>query len=250
MWQYRELIINLALSDLKSRYQNTTLGFFWSLLSPLLLSMVLFFVFRSIFRQEENFLLNLLVGMMAWRFFLISTNASLVSVVGKPSLVVKVYIPRQILVLSSALANLIGSFLEFLILLPIIFIILGTVPVTVLLFPFIHLFYFCLIFGVGLLLSSLFVYFRDLNQIWEVLLNVLFFSCPIVYPLSMVSDRLMPYYLLNPITHLIEMFRDVMVRGTLPRLKSLALVSGFGTAIFLIGSYIFDRLQRRFAEEI
>ncbi len=81
MWKYRELIINLALSDLKSRYQNTILGFFWSLLSPFLMSMVLFFVFRSIFKQEENFLLNLLVGMMAWRFFLVSTNASLMSIV-------------------------------------------------------------------------------------------------------------------------------------------------------------------------
>ena len=250
MWKYRELIINLALSDLKSRYQNTILGFFWSLLSPFLMSMVLFFVFRSIFKQEENFLLNLLVGMMAWRFFLVSTNASLMSIVGKPSLVIKVYIPRQILVLSGVLANLIGSCLEFITLLPIIFIILGTVPVTVLLFPFIHLFYFWLIFGVGLLLSSLYVYFRDLNQIWEVLLNILFFSCPIVYPLSMVSEKLMPYYFLNPITNLIEMFRDVMVKGTLPRLENVAVVSGFGAAIFLIGSYVFDRLQRRFAEEI
>jgi lipopolysaccharide transport system permease protein len=250
MWPYRELIINLALSDLKSRYQNTTLGFFWSILSPLLLSAVLFFVFRSVFRQEETFLLDLLVGMMAWRFFLVSTNASLSAIVGKPSLVTKVYIPRQILVLSGALANLIGSCLEFVILLPIIFIVLGTVPVTALLFPFIHLFYFWLIFGVGLLLASLYVYLRDLNQIWDVLLNVLFFSCPIVYPLSVVSERLMPYYLLNPITNLIEMFRDVMIRGALPRLENLAVVIGFGAAIFLIGSYVFDRLQQRFAEEI
>ena len=250
MWKYRELIINLALSDLKSRYQNTTLGFFWSILNPLLMSIVLFFVFRNIFGQEGNFLLHLLVGMMAWRFFLVSTNASLVAIVGKPNLITKVYIPRQILVFSSALANLIGSFLELLILLPIIFIIRGTVPVTVLLFPFIHLFYFCLSFGVGLLLSALYVYFRDLNQIWDVLLNVLFFSCPIVYPLSMVSERLLPYYLLNPITIIIEMFRDVMIRGTFPRLENFAVVSGFGAVILLIGSYVFARLQRRFAEAI
>ena len=69
MWQYRELIKNLTLVELKNRYQNTTLGFFWSILSPLLLALVLFLVFRNLFQQEENFLVNLLVGIMAWRFF-------------------------------------------------------------------------------------------------------------------------------------------------------------------------------------
>lgn len=250
MWKYRELIASLTLTDLKGRYQNTTLGFFWSLLSPLLLSMVLFFVFRSVFIQEENFLLNLLVGIMAWRFFLVSTNASLISIVGKPSLVTKIYLPREILVLSGVLGNLIGSFLEFLILLPFAFILLGRVPVTALLFPFIHIFYFWLIFGVALLLSSIFVYFRDLNQIWEVLLNALFFACPIVYPLSTVPEKLMAYYQLNPITNLIEMYRDVLVRGILPRAENFAVVITSGAVVFLVGSYVFNKLQRRFAEEM
>jgi len=250
MWQYRELIRNLTVADLKNRYQNTSLGFFWSLLSPLLLALVLYFVFSHLFSQEENFAINLLVGIMAWRFFAAGTSASLGAIVGKPSLVTKVYIPRQILVLSNALTNLIGSLLEFIVLLPIIFVLLGHMPATVLLFLPIHIIFFFFIYGAGLLLSSLFVYFRDLNQIWDVLVTVLFFCSPIIYPLSTIPAYLMPYYQLNPVTQFIGMYREVMVAGGLPSLFSIAVVICFAIAAYLVGSLVFSKLQRRFAEEI
>jgi len=250
MWQYRELIWNLTVVDLKNRYQNTALGFFWSLLSPLLLALVLYFIFSHLFGREENFAINLLVGIMAWRFFANGTSSSLSAIVVKASLVTKVYIPRQILVLSNVLANLISSLLEFIVLLPIIFVLLGHLPVTVLLFPLIHIIYFFFIFGAGLLLSSLFVYFRDLNQIWEVVTQVLFFCSPIIYPLTIVPAYLMPYYRLNPVTQFIIMYRDVMIAGNLPSLFSIAIVAGFAVAAYLVGSLVFSKLQRRFAEEM
>ena len=250
MWQYRELIWNLTVTDLKNRYQNTSLGFFWSLLSPLLLALVLYFIFSHLFGSEENFAINLMVGIMAWRFFTTGTSSSLLAIVGKPSLVTRVYIPRQILVLSTALANVISSLLEFIVLLPILFVLLGHLPATVLLFPLIHLVYFWFIFGAGLLLSSLYVYFRDLNQIWDVLVTVLFFCSPIVYPLSMIPAYLMSYYMLNPVTLLMGMYRDVMVAGNLPSLYSIVAVIGFSIAAYLVGSLVFSKLQRRFAEEM
>lgn len=250
MWQYRELIRNLTVADLKNRYQNTSLGFFWSLLSPLLLALVLYFVFRHLFGSEENFAINLLVGIMAWRFFANGTTSSLSAIVGKPSLVTRVYIPRQILVLSNALAYLISSLLEFIVLLPIIFALLGHLPVTVLLFPLIHLIYFWFVFGAGLLLSSLYVYFRDLNQIWEVLVNILFFCSPIVYPLSVVPADLMPYYRLNPVTVFIGMYRQVMIDGSPTSLYSMAGVIAVAIAAYFVGNFAFNKLQRGFAEEL
>ena len=250
MWQYRELIRNLTVAELKNRYQNTSLGFLWSLLSPLLLALVLYFIFRNLFGREENFAIDLLVGIMAWRFFANGTSSSLYSIVGKASLVTRVYIPRQILVLSTTLTNLISSLLEFIVLLPIILILLRHLPVTVFLFPLIHLIYFWFIFGAGLLLSALFVYFRDLNQIWEVLVNILFFCSPIVYPLSVVPANLMPYYRLNPVTQFMGMYRAVMVAGNLPSPYSVVVTSGFAIAAYLVGSLVFSKLQRRFAEEL
>ena len=104
--------------------------------------------------------------------------------------------------------------------------------------------------GVGLILAALFVYLRDLNQIWEVLVNILFFCSPIIYPLSIVPDYLMPYYMLNPLTRIIILYREVMVAGTLPSISHLVIAIGFGLAAYFIGSYAFGRLQRRFAEAL
>jgi len=250
MWQYRELIRNLTVADLKNRYQNTSLGFFWSLLSPLLLAAVLYFVFRNLFAAEENFAINLLVGIMAWRFFVNGTVSSLHAVVGKANLVTRVYIPRQTLVLSNALTAVISSLLEFIILLPIIAILLGYLPVTVLLFPLVHVVFFLFLYGAGLFLSSLFVYFRDLNQIWDVAVNALFFCSPIVYPLAIIPDYLLPYYLLNPVTQFIIIYRDVMVAGQLPSLYSIGVIAGFAALACAVGSLTFRRLERRFAEQL
>jgi len=250
MWQHRELIWNLTVVDLKNRYQNTSIGFFWSLLSPLLLALVLYFVFRHLWGREENFAINILVGVMAWQFFATGTSSSLRAIVGKSSLVTRVYIPRYILVLSNALSTLINSLLTFIVLMLIIFVLLGHLPVTVLLFPLIHIIYFFFIYGAGLLLSALYVYFRDLDQIWEVLIRALFFASPIMYPLTIIPASIMPYYRLNPATQFIIMYRDIMVAGNLPSLFSTAVVIGFAIAAYLVGSLVFSKLQRRFAEEI
>lgn len=187
---------------------------------------------------------------MAWQFFATGTSSALQAIVGKSSLVTRVYIPRQILVLSNVLANIINSLLTFIVLMLIILALLGHLPVTVLLFPLIHLIYFWFIFGAGLLLSALFVYFRDVNQIWQVLTQVLFFCSPIFYPLTIVPASLMPYYLLNPVTQFIIMYRDVMITGNLPSLFSAAVVIVFAIAAYLVGSLVFGKLQRRFAEEL
>jgi lipopolysaccharide transport system permease protein len=250
MRQYRELVWNLTVADLKNRYQNTVLGFFWSLLSPFLLAMVLYFVFRHLWGREEYFAIDILVGIMAWRFFATGTSSSLQTIVGKSSLVTKLYIPRQILVLSNALSTLINSLLAFLVLLPIIFILLGHLPVTVLLFIPIHIIFFFSIYGAGLLLSALYVYFRDLIQIWQITTQILFFCSPIFYPLSIVPASIMPYYRLNPVTQFIIMYRDVMVAGNLPSSFGIVVIIGFAIAAYLVGSIVFGKLQRRFAEEL
>jgi len=249
IWQYRELTWNLTVVDLKNRYQNTALGFLWSLLSPLLMALVLFLVFRYLFDQEPNFAAYLLVGLMAWRFFAVGTTSAVYAVAGKASLVTKVYVPRQILVLSNTVSNLISSLIEFIIIIPILYFIAGGLPNTILLFPLVFLIYFWFVYGIALLLSSLYVYFRDVNQIWEVLSQVLFFLSPIFYPMSAIKGA-MPIYLLNPITEFIIIYRDLMVYGKLPSLYSLGIITIASALAFIVGTIVFNRLQRRFAEEI
>jgi lipopolysaccharide transport system permease protein len=250
MWEYRELIRNLTIAELKTRYQGTALGFIWSLLNPFLYAFVLYFVFRFIFNQEQNFAAYLLVGLMSWRFFLSGTSLSIYSIVGKPSLVTKVYIPRKILVLASVFTALISSLLEFVVVIPVIYFLQGHLPWTIILFPFVHLIYFWMVFGVSMFLAATFVYFRDMTQIWEVVANILFFLSPIIYPMAAITEKTMPYYLLNPLTDAIVIYRDLVIYGRLPSLYNIGILAAFSLAAFLVGNFVFDKLQRRFAEVI
>lgn len=249
-WQYRELIGNLTVADLKTRYQNTALGFLWSLLSPLLLALVLYFVFRFLYGQGLDFPRYLIVGLMTFRFFSTGTTGAMYSIVGRPSLVSKVYIPRELIVLSSVLSTLISALLEFLITIPILFMLSPSLPATLFLFPLLFLIYFWFIYGIGLFLASLYVYFRDVNQIWEVVTNILFFLCPIIYPMLQITGKVLPFYLLNPLTEFIIMYRDLMVYGNLPSVYSLTITLVASGIAMVVGSITFNKLQRRFAEEI
>jgi lipopolysaccharide transport system permease protein len=253
MWfvEYRELIRILTVSDLKVKYQSSVLGFAWSLLNPLLMMLVLYFVFSNVFMmREKNFALYLLIGIISWRFMANGTMSSLSAIVGKPSLVTKIYIPRQVLVLSTVLSSFISSLLEFLVLVPLLVLLGAGLSATILVFPLIHIAYFLVVYGVSLALASLYVYYRDLNQIWDVLLQIGFFLSPIVYPLSTVPQPYLGYYMLNPVTLIIQMFRKSLLYHQIPSATEMALAFAFGALILLLGSAIFKRLERRFAEEL
>jgi len=253
MWfvEYRELIRILTVSDLKVKYQSSVLGFAWSLLNPLLMMLVLYFVFSNVFMmRENNFALYLLIGIISWRFMANGTMSSLSAIVGKPSLVTKIYIPRQVLVLSTVLSSFISSLLEFLVLVPLLVLLGAGLSATILVFPLIHIAYFLVVYGISLALASLYVYYRDLNQIWDVLLQIGFFLSPIVYPLSTVPQSYLGYYMLNPVTLIIQMFRKSLLYHQIPSATEMALAFAFGALILLLGSAIFKRLERRFAEEL
>lgn len=249
MLQYRELFKNLTVSDFKNKYQNTALGFAWSLLSPLLLMLVLYFVFRHIFRME-NFEVYLLIGIITWRFFANGTNSALFSIVGKQNLVTNVYIPRQLITCSSVASSLISSLLEFLVLLPLALILGGQISLSILLFPVIHLLYAIMICGVGFAVAALFVRYRDLQHIWEVFLTFGFFVCPIIYPLSWIPDEYMFVYMLNPVTVVMTVYRDLFLYGTFPAMGHLLFVALAAMVVFAVGYLVFRGFEPRFAEEV
>jgi lipopolysaccharide transport system permease protein len=253
MWivEYRELIRILTVSDLKVKYQSSVLGFIWSLLNPLLMMLVLYAVFKNVFKfEEDNFALYLLIGMVSWRFFANSTMSAMTSIVGKPSLVTKVYVPRQVLVLSSVLSGFVSSILEFSVLIPLLLFFGVDLSHNIAFFPFIHLMYLLLIYGVSLILAALYVYYRDLNQIWDVLLQAGFFLSPIVYPISIVPEKYLSYYLMNPITIIIEAYRESLLYSQTPSVTGMVSVFVAGGLMLFVGTLVFRHLERKFAEEI
>ncbi len=251
LWDYRELIGNLVVSDLKIKYANSVLGFAWSLLNPLMMMVILYFVFSVIYKNnQQNFILYLLIGILSWRFFSIVTTSALESIVMKPSLVKKIYIPREILPLSTVISGLVSSFLEFTVLLPLLFLLGVGIHSAIIAFPVVQILYFFIVYGVSLILASLYVYVRDLNQLWSVAIQLGFFLSPIVYQVTLVPSRYLGLYGLNPVTRVINLYRDIFLNNTIPGLYDFLYILGFAAAMLIVGSLVFGRLSRRFAEEV
>jgi lipopolysaccharide transport system permease protein len=132
----------------------------------------------------------------------------------------------------------------------IILIVKVQISLTMVLFPLVILLLFVIIYALSLALASLYVYYRDLNQVWGVLLQAGFFLVPIVYPVSVIPEQYLQIYLLNPITVIMEMFRDILIYGTLPPATYVAYAAITGVILFAAGQLLFNKLERRFAEVV
>jgi len=248
---YRELILRLAWSDFKLRYKSSALGFFWSLLEPLLMLLVLYLVFTNLMRiQVEHYQLFLLLGIILWNFLDRGTSLSIGSITGKPSLVQKIYFPRDILVISTCIMALMMTALEFVVfvIFMAIFRVMPGWPIAF--FPLLVALEFFLILGLSLALSALNIYFRDVQFIWRVVVQVGFFATPILYPITIFPEKIRWIVMLNPMAQIIIMMRNCILYGTPPEVLSLAYVALSTLALLFVGYVIFDRLEPRFAEAI
>jgi lipopolysaccharide transport system permease protein len=251
LFRYRDLILRLAWSDFKLRYKSSALGFFWSLLEPLLMLLVLYLVFSNLMRiQVEHYQLFLLLGIILWNFLDRGTSMSIWGIVGKPSLVQKVYFPRDILVISTSITALMMTALEFVVF--IIFMMTFRVLPgwTVAYFPILFVCEFLIILGLSMALSSLNVYFRDVQFIWRLVVQVGFFGTPVLYPITIFPERIRWVVMLNPMAQIITMIRDCTLYEIPPEPLNLAYVAISTLVILIIGYFIFDRLEPRFAEAI
>ena len=248
---YLDVIVVLAQKDFKVRYRNSVLGFLWSLLNPLAYMVILTLVFSLLLAVNiPNFPAWLLVGLLVWRFFQIGTNQSLFVIVGNPSLINKMYMPRYLIVLSANLANFLGAGLEFAALLPLLVLLGVNLTLYALLLPVVLFLEFFLVFGVSLLLSSLNLKYRDLNQLWDIGLQLGFFLSPIVYAANLIPARYRLLYSLNPMTALIESARSVLIGQSFPSALDSTVVLSSTAIVLLIGYVVFRSLERRFAEEL
>ena len=251
MSHYLDVVTVLAQKDFKIRYRNSVLGFLWSLLNPLAYMVILTLVFSLLLAVNiPNFPAWLLIGLLVWRFFQVSTNQSLFAIAGNISLVNKMYIPRYLIVLSGNLANFLGAGLEFVALLPLLVLLGVNLTLYALLLPVILVLEFFLVFGISLLLSSLSLKYRDFNQLWDITLQLGFFLSPIVYDANLIPAPYRLIYSLNPMTALIESTRSILIGQSLPSVfDSTVVLSSIGI-LLLIGYLVFRRLERRFAEEL
>jgi len=251
LFGYGELARNLVKKEFKLRYRNSVLGFLWSLFNPLGMMTILTVVFSVFLKSDiRNFPVFILVALLPWRFFSISTSNALWSIVGNAPLVTKVYFPRQILVLSSNLANFLGSCMEFVVLLPLMLLLGMKMTYFIVFLPVILLLELILVFGISLSLAALNVYYRDINQLWDLTLQIGFFVTPILYGISLIPDKYLVAYSLNPLARVIESVRRILFYGVMPTIWDFLILFVSGIFFTVLGYLIFQRLEPRFAEEI
>lgn len=206
--QNRALLSELVRTDFKLRYQGSVLGYAWSLLRPLLLFLILYIVFVKFLKigsDIPHFPVYLLLGIVIWNFFLEMTSQSLGSIVGRGDLIRKIRIPRWIIVFSSSLSAVINLLLNMVII--VLFMIINHVDLlkTTALLPLILLEVYIFSLGISLFLSAAFVKYRDINYIWEVVLQAGFYLTPILYPLALIPNiTFQKLLLLNPMAQAIQ----------------------------------------------
>lgn len=261
--QYRHLAWDLAIKDIKVKYRNPVLGFFWTLLIPLVMVFIFKFVFSTILKaqiEDYPFFIYLMTAIFPWSYFATSINGATESILSNRELIKKTYFPRQIIPISIVLAGLI-NFIPTLI---VMFIILALfkMPFTlcILLIPGILLIQTMLTIGLALIVSSLQVILRDVKYVIELLLMAWLYLSPGFYSLSLVadiSDKFLKIYLLNPFVGLFTFYRMALLKdfiNTLPDPVSISFLFiwtiTISLALFFFGFFIFRKCESQFSDLI
>lgn len=256
------LLKELVITDFKLKYQNSVLGYAWSVLRPLFLFAILYLVFGVFLKAGAgipNYPVYLLLGIVLWSFFADMTNQSLPAIVGRGDLIRKIRIPRWLIVVAASLSALIN--LGFSLIVVVIFSLINHVPFTLqtLWFPLfvLELYFFSLAFS--LILSALYVKYRDLIYIWEVAMQAGFYLVPILWPISLLHSKrwLQKIIMLNPIAQAIQGARHVVVTKQALTITDIfkhqiiGLVPIFLVVVIFGLSVVFFRKQsRHFAEDL
>jgi len=257
LFRYRALISSLVARELKARYRGSVLGFFWSFINPLLLLVIYTVVFTVVLPgvhppELEPYAVFMFCGILPWTWFSSSLLESSNVLVAGGNLIKKVLFPAEVLPIVTVLAGLV----HFCLGLPILaaFLIYYRVPVTptdLLWLPLIVAIQLVLTVGLALLLSALTVHFRDVRDLLANLLTLWFFATPIIYPITQAPERVRRLLNLNPFTHLVIAYQEVLFKsGPFMQGNRLLAVGAASLVVFVFGYFVFDRLRDTLAEEV
>jgi lipopolysaccharide transport system permease protein len=251
--RYRLLVQSLVSRELKARYRGSVLGFFWSFVNPLLLLLTYWLVFTYMLpgvraQSVEPYFLFLFCGILPWTWFNSSVLESSGVLIAGGNLIKKVLFPAEILPVVTVFTNMV----QFLLGLPILFAFLlwkGHLRPSALLLPLPLLVQLVLTLGLALLVSALTVHFRDIANILGHLLHVWFFATPVLYAYPK-TGRMHDLLRLNPLTHLLFSYQQMLFDGHFDHWRGLGLTALIALATFWLGAFFFDRLRDTLAEEV
>lgn len=245
--KFQPLLRELVARDIKIKYRRSALGVLWTLLNPLCMMIVLSIVFSNLFKFDiENFPLYLLCGQVVFNFYSDATTSSMSAIINNAALIKKVYVPKYLFVLSRVFSSFINLLASFTALLLVMLVSRVELHWTVFyaFIPLALLVGFSL--GVGLILSAVTVKFRDIMHLYSVFVTALMYLTPIIYPMSILPEGIKVIVLINPLTNIVMMFRDVMLYNSLPSLISVCIGMVEMIIVFIVGLFIFYKNQDQF----
>lgn len=253
VWAYRDLLLVLGVRDVKLRYRQTALGVVWVVLQPLIGAGVFALVFGRVAQLPSEgvpYFLFAYAGFLAWNAFQGTLTKSSMCLVQSSHLVSKVFFPRIILPLATVFSTLLDFAVAFAFLL-VLWMVYDVAPgLNVLLLPVWMLLLQCLALGIGFYAAALTVRYRDVQHALPVLTQFVLYASPVAYAVSVVPESLRPFYVLNPLTGLLEAFRWSLVgHGTLAW-GPVAYSAAVAVVVFLLGAMAFRRMERQFADVI
>ena len=257
----RALLSELVRTDFKLRYQGSAIGYMWSLLRPLFLFVILYLVFAVIFKVGKgipNFPIYLLLGIVLWNFFVEMTSLSLGSIVGRGDLIRKIRIPRWLIIVSVSVSALINLGLNLAVVLVLSLLNNLHFSWTSLLLPVFIAEIYIFALGLSLILSALFVKYRDVSYIWEVCLQAGFYATPILYPISLITRSwAQKIIMINPMAQAIQGARNVFVTHETITIGNVfhspyafLIPVGITLTTLLIGVLYFKKQAPHFAEDL
>lgn len=246
-----DLIQELVLSEFKLRYQNSLLGYFWTLIKPLLLFSVIFIVFTLFMPSPiEKYPVYLLLGILIWNFFSEATLIGMNTFHTKRELITKVYFPRASLVFASTISSFITLLLNLVIFFLFLFISQTGISIESLFFIIYLIELYLIVTGVTFILASLYMSFHDLQHIWEVLLQIGFWLTPIIYSVTVVPFQYHQLIFLNPLARIIEYSRDLFMNHHIPAFNLNLVLFIMSVVIFTAGYFVFKTQEDKVAEKL
>lgn len=244
--KYSFLLSQLVKRDFKVKYRGSVLGILWSVLNPLLNMIVLNIVFSQVFNAVNNYRMYLLSGIVLFNYFSDATNIAVNSVVSNFGLITKVYFPKFIVPLSKTLSSAINLVISI-----VVFIIIGSFMGLVIWPGYLLIIYVlvCLLIfttGFAFIVSAAQVFFRDTQHLIGVILTIWMYSTPILYPISIIPDAVLPIFKANPLYIFIDFLRQITLNGVIPKVENFLMCIGWSLLMFIVGAVVFVKNQNKF----
>jgi len=246
------MIYSLIRKDLRGRYKGSALGFLWTFINPLLQLVVYTIVFSVLFPTNiEKFYIFLFVGLVPWLFFNTSLVGGATSIVSQENLIKKVYFPRQVLPISYVTSAFVNMLLTFIVIFAVLIVSGFGIRFQILwALPIVMIVEYLFALGIAMITSALTVYFRDLEYILGIVAMSWMYLTPILYSVEIIPENYRHLIYFNPMTAIILSYKDILYYKQLPDLKNLLLALAIGIIFLLTGFIFFNKMQKRFVEEL